>query len=134
MKKTLTAIIAASVLTLGSIGTGYSCSNELKDQNAYTGCTERHKVLVPGKNYATENILVKFDKGVTKEEATQFIKDHDLEMRDFFSEINTWVVKVPKGKEIEYVCHFNSVADKTIVEFAEPDYIVIIREMVPAPK
>ncbi len=128
MKKTLTAIIAASILTFGGIA---HCCEGIKDTSKeYTQCVEKYKDLVPGKDYAKGYIVVMFDKGVTGEEADKFIEscdaNNELKMADYFEGLNISLVTVPEGKEIDYVCSFNILGDETIVYFAEPDYLARI--------
>lgn len=123
MKKIfLASIIAVSFLTLG---TAY-CKEKKEPGQKYIKCLERYKDLVPGKDYAKGSILLGFDKGITKQEADWFIEKNDayneLEMVDYYKMTNSAVVKVPGGKEIEYVCHFNGMKE-TIINYAEPNFI-----------
>lgn len=78
-------------------------------------------------NESTENYYR--TKGCIKEKC-EFIKNYnknnELEMKGYFNEIGFATVKAPKGKEIGYVCLLNSVKDETVIDFAEPNYLVRI--------
>lgn len=123
MKKIfLASIVAIAFLTQG---TAY-CKERKEPDQKYTECLEQYKDLVPGKDYVKGSILLEFDKGITKQEADLFIEKNDvyneLEMVDYNKAINSAVVKVPGGKEIEYICHFNGMKE-TIINYAEPNFI-----------
>lgn len=127
MKKLLTAIVAASFLALGA--GGYA---DKKDTKEYEDCIKKYENLVPGKDYKRGEFLMIFDEKISKQEAEEFIENHDfcdeLEMQQKFYQydgpLDFAVVKVPEGKELEYICYFDSLKDDTIVKHAEPNLII----------
>lgn len=149
MKITKLKVFAASTaLALSLLGSGCYVKLEIKEQPQYNEkikneneTIEKYKnimekiikydKLVPGKDYAEERIMLGFDKGATKEEANKFIENQDLtgelELLEYYSEIELAVVKVPKEQEKSYALWFQNMSDETIVKYADLDYIIRIQ-------
>jgi len=132
MKKILTSIVAVSFLALGTA----SFAEEPKQtiNKDYTRCIEKYNDLIPSEepgkidskaDYVSGEFLLGFDKDVTREEANKFIESYDINDEIELVEHNEIYtkVKVPKGKEVEYLCMFQSMKDDTIVKYAEPNHI-----------
>ncbi|MBU4501265.1 MAG: hypothetical protein KKA79_01635 [Nanoarchaeota archaeon] len=77
--------------------------------------------------YRKEYIMVGYSKPITEDEAESLIKSLDLknelklEREEIYGTVIFNLIHVPKGKEKHYVHYFNSLKDKTLIDYAELD-------------
>ena len=99
------------------------------------------KLTVYKNNYKLGEILVGFDEGTTQAQAEEFIEsldyDNELDIQPRrYIRLRSSVVNVPEGKEMDYACYFNSMADDTIIKYGGLNHIYKIqpRPRPPMPK
>ncbi|HBQ28627.1 MAG TPA: hypothetical protein DD719_04355, partial [Desulfotomaculum sp.] len=75
---------------------------------------------IKGKICASDQILVKFKPGITKNDIEKVHLQNKGKVNKIIPEINVQIVKVEKNKVLEKVSAYQR---NPIVEFAEPDYL-----------
>lgn len=78
------------------------------------------------KDFAPDEILVKFKEGTPKEIKEKVHRGFGSQMKEKIEKLDVEVVKVPKDKVEEFVAKFKGKAE---VEYAEPNYVATVFEL-----
>ena len=107
VNRTLLPLLLSIIMVLLSSVIGFAASNQTFTLNK-------------GGIYASEQILVKFKSGATKDVVEKAHFQNNGKVIDIIPEINVQIVKVEKNKVIEKLSAYKHDPN---VEFAEPDYL-----------
>jgi subtilisin family serine protease len=77
---------------------------------------------------APEEILIRFRKTASEEDAAQCLSAAGAEFVSIIEELNVWVVRVPEGKSAEAIAILSSCQQ---VRYAEPNYMASVADTIP---
>ncbi|MBU4501239.1 MAG: hypothetical protein KKA79_01505 [Nanoarchaeota archaeon] len=139
MKLTKTKIFLASAAMALSLTAGcIIVKDKVRDTPAYKECIEDYEGIKQ-EDYKQGSILIGFDESTTPNEAEEFIESWDFNNElEINPKKSTWFLytelSVPEGKELDYVCYFRSMAEDTIINYADPNHIIRINPPIIMPK
>ncbi len=77
--------------------------------------------LKPGKDYAADEVVVKFKNDVSKKELTGLSKKFNLKIKKKIPRINVYKIKIPKGQTVPQT--IEKLNKATEVKYAEPNFV-----------
>ncbi|MDP8215917.1 MAG: hypothetical protein P9L98_01165 [Candidatus Kaelpia imicola] len=72
--------------------------------------------------YVESHVLVKFKKGVSETEITDFIEEYSLEILDIITNIGVYQFEILSELSVEAMV--DELSGNSLVEYAEPNYIM----------